>query len=161
MGSMALHFKSFEIFIKLYMPDLPEIQKKILKQALEELYAHFNITWDTDVARLKPTDFPLFSDLYALLKAKLVTAADKGNLEHLCVIIRELAEGSDSFIWNGHTTVNPKRRFICLDTFDLQNTSDSIKRTQYYNMLQWGVGADEQEPRRKGAARVRRGVFAR
>jgi type IV secretory pathway VirB4 component len=137
MGAMALHFKSFEIFIKLYMPDLTEIQKALLKQALEELYGDFGIAWDTDVTRLKPADFPIFSDLYALLKSKLAEAEDKSNLEHLCVIIRELAEGSDSFLWNGHTTVNPKSRFICLDTFDLQNTSDSIKKTQYYNMLQW------------------------
>jgi hypothetical protein len=41
------------------------------------------------------------------------------------------------FLWNGHTTVDPKSRFICLDTFDLQNTSDTIKKTQYYNILTW------------------------
>ncbi len=137
MGAMALHFKSFEIFIKLYIPELTEIQKAILKQTLEELYFSFGITWDTDVTRLKPTDFPIFSDLYTLLKRKLDTTEDKANLEYLCVIIRELAEGSDSFLWNGHTTINPKSNFICLDTFDLQNTSDSVKKTQYYNILQW------------------------
>ncbi len=137
MGAMALHFKTFEVFIKLYMPDLTEIQKAVLKQALEQLYRNFGITWDTDVGGLKPADFPTFKDLYALLLSKLESAEDKSHLEHLTVIVRELAEGSDSFLWNGHTTVNPKSRFICLDTFDLQNTSDTIKKTQYYNILTW------------------------
>lgn len=137
MGAMALHFKTFEVFIKLYMPDLTEIQKAILKQVLEELYGMFGITWDTDVSSLKPQDFPTFRDLYILLKQRLETATDKSYLEYLTVIIRELAEGSDSFLWNGHTTINAKSRFICLDTFDLQNTSDTIKKTQYYNMLTW------------------------
>jgi len=137
MGAMALHFKSFEIFIKLYIPELTEIQKAILKQALEELYFNYGIMWDTDISKLKPEDFPIFSDLYELLKAKSLSAEDKASFEYLCVIIRELAEGSDSFLWNGHTKINPKSNFICLDTFDLQNTSDSVKKTQYYNILQW------------------------
>jgi hypothetical protein len=71
------------------------------------------------------------------LKQKLEITEDKKNLEYLTVIVRELDEGADSFLWNGHTTVNPKSRFICLDTFDLQNTSDTIKKTQYYNILIW------------------------
>jgi type IV secretory pathway VirB4 component len=137
MGSVALHFKTFEVFIKLYMPDLTEIQKALLKQALEQLYAEFGITWDTDVSAMRPSDFPTFSDLYKLLQKRLELSEDKKNLEYLTVIVRELAEGADSFLWNGHTTVNPKSRFICLDTFDLQNTSDTIKKTQYYNILTW------------------------
>ena len=137
MGAMALHFKTFEVFVKLYMPDLTEIQKALLKQSLEQLYANFGIRWDTDVSELKPSDFPIFSDLYALLKEQLETTEDKNNLEYLAIIVRELAEGSDSFLWNGHTTINPQSRFICLDTFDLQNTSDTIKKTQYYNILTW------------------------
>jgi hypothetical protein len=63
MGAMALHFKTFEVFIKLYMPDLTEIQKAILKQSLEQLYDDLGITWDTDVRGMKPADFPTFKDL--------------------------------------------------------------------------------------------------
>ncbi|MDR1321164.1 MAG: DUF87 domain-containing protein [Gracilibacteraceae bacterium] len=137
MGALALHFKTFEVFMKLYMPDLTEIQKALLKQALEELYKGFGITWDTDVTGMKPDAFPTFADLYALLKQRLEMSGDKKNLEYLTIVARELAEGSDSFLWNGATTVSPKSRFICLDTFDLQSMSDTIKKTQYYNILTW------------------------
>lgn len=52
MGAMALHFKTFEIFIQLYLPDITEIQMALLKQTLEELYNRFGIDWDTDVTEI-------------------------------------------------------------------------------------------------------------
>jgi hypothetical protein len=137
MGAMALHFKTFEVFFKLYAPDLSEIHKAVLKQTLEELYVKFGIDWNTDVSKLKPTDFPMFQDLHTLLTDKINTAEKTDDLEYLSVIIRELAYGSDSFLWNGHTSISPKSKFICLDTHDLQEMSDSIKKTQYYNLLTW------------------------
>lgn len=139
MGAMALHFKTFEIHIQLYMPDITPIQMALLKQALEELYGNFGITWDTDIAGMKATDFPVYSDLYALIVQKHTAAKgkDKEVYEYLKALIREIAEGADSFLWNGHTTLNPRSRFICIDTFDLQNASDRVKKTEYFNELTW------------------------
>jgi len=125
------------VFMQLYSPDLNDIQKSLLKQTLEELYARYNITWNTDVTNLRHEDFPTFRELYILLCEKLETAEKKDDLEYLSIIIRELACGSDSFLWNGHTTVNPKSKVICLDVKALENTSNSIKRAQYYNILTW------------------------
>jgi len=136
MGAMARHFKTLEVFFKLYMPDITDIQMSLLNLLLEELYYEFNIVWSTDITGLKPKDYPIFSDLYALIKKRLETAADK-DMIYLSVLIRELAEGSDSFLWNGHTTIEAHSRFICLDTLDLQSTSDKIKKAQYYNILTW------------------------
>ena len=45
--------------------------------------------------------------------------------------------GSDSFLWNGHSSIKTNTRCVYLDTHDLQNTSDNIKRTQYFNILTW------------------------
>ncbi|WP_347460401.1 type IV secretory system conjugative DNA transfer family protein [Clostridium sp. DMHC 10] len=45
--------------------------------------------------------------------------------------------GSDSFLWNGYSSIKTNTRCICLDTHDLQNTNDNIKRTQYFNILTW------------------------
>jgi hypothetical protein len=139
MGAMALHFKTFEIFIQLYMPDITPVQLAYLKECLEELYAQFDITWDTDVAKLKSTDFPIFSDLHSLIVKKQQTAKgkDRDSYDYLAALIREIAKGADSFLWNGHTTINPRSRCVCLDTFDLQNASDRVKKTQYFNLLSW------------------------
>lgn len=55
----------------------------------------------------------------------------------LAMLLYDAAAGSDSFLWNGHTTLEANSRFICLDTHDLQNASDNVKRTQYLNLLSW------------------------
>uniref|UniRef100_UPI0005845906 type IV secretory system conjugative DNA transfer family protein n=1 Tax=Paenibacillus sonchi TaxID=373687 RepID=UPI0005845906 len=67
MSDMALHLKNLEIFFNLYIPDLTMMQKAVLKQCLIELYNQFLITWTTDITKLASTDFPTFSDLYALI----------------------------------------------------------------------------------------------
>ena len=52
-----------------------------------------------------------------------------------CWLLYDIAKGADSFIWNGHSTINSQSQFLCLDTNALQGTSDSMKRTQYFNLL--------------------------
>jgi hypothetical protein len=133
---MALHIKNLEIFFKLYVPSLSDMKRAILKQAIVELYNQFDIDWDTDIKKLKNTDFPIFSDLHALLEKK---AGESKNEEHreLALLIYDLAHGSDQFLWNGHSTVEATSRCICLDTLSLQNTGDNIKRAQYFNLLSW------------------------
>ena len=135
MNDLALHMKNLEIFFSLYIPSLTDMQKAVLKKCLVELYQQFGITWDTDVAKLKPTDFPIFSDLYKLVKEKADTEKDRQAYADLSLLLYDIAEGSDSFIWNGHSTIATDSPFICLDTNALQETSDSIKRTQYFNLL--------------------------
>ena len=49
----------------------------------------------------------------------------------------DAAKGSDSFLWNGHSTLEADSHFVCLDTHSLQNAADNIKRTQYFNLLTW------------------------
>lgn len=136
MSDMALHLKNLEIFFNLYIPDLTIMQKAVLKQCLIELYNQFHITWTTDITTLKNTDFPTFSDLFQLIRHKESTLEDEVYKE-LSLLLYDIANGGDSFLWNGHSTIETHSRCICLDTHTLQNTSDNIKRTQYFNLLSW------------------------
>ncbi|MFU1794179.1 VirB4 family type IV secretion system protein [Paenibacillus azoreducens] len=136
MSDMALHLKNLEIFFNLYIPDLTMMQKAVLKQCLIELYNQFHITWTTDISTLKNTDFPTFSDLFQLIRHKESTLEDEVYKE-LSLLLYDIANGGDSFLWNGHSTIETHSRCICLDTHTLQNTSDNIKRTQYFNLLSW------------------------
>jgi GTPase SAR1 family protein len=143
LNDLALHMKNLEIFFSLYIPSLTDMHKAVLKKSLVELYAKFGITWDTDISMLKATDFPIFSDLYDLVTKKAEKEADDKSgfsrqaYADLSLLLYDIAQGSDSFIWNGHSTISADSQFICLDTNALQETSDSIKRTQYFNLLTW------------------------
>lgn len=152
MGDMAIYMKNLEIFFSLYLPSLSDKQRAILKNVLIELYNQFGITWDTDINRLSNEDFPVFSDLYELLKEKATkekTSSSNDEYEELALLLQDIALGSDSFLWNGKSTIKTNSRCICLDTHDLQNTSDNIKRTQYFNILTWcwqQMSLDRNEP---------------
>lgn len=152
MGDMAIYMKNLEIFFSLYLPSLSDKQRAILKNVLIELYNHFSITWDTDINRLSNEDFPVFSDLYELLKEKAnkeKTSSSNNEYEELALLLQDIALGSDAFLWNGKSTIKTNSRCICLDTHDLQNTSDNIKRTQYFNILTWcwqQMSLDRSEP---------------
>lgn len=137
LSHMALHIKNLEIFFSLYLPSLDDMKKAILKEAIIELYNQFDIDWDTDVLQLHDEDFPVFSDLHALIEKKAEEQREQYAYRELGLLLNDIANGSDSFLWNGHTALHPSSRCICLDTHSLQNTSDNIKRTQYFNLLGW------------------------
>lgn len=149
MNDLALHMKNLEIFFSLYIPSLTDMQKAVLKKCLVELYQKFHITWDTDVTKLKPQDFPIFSDLYALVQEKTKTEKENQVYTDLAMLLYDIAEGADSFIWNGHNTVSDNSRFTVMDTHALQETGDNIKRTQYFNILtyDWEQMSHDREER--------------
>lgn len=133
-NDLALHMKNLEIFFSLYIPSITDMQKAVLKKCLVELYQQFNIDWNTEFNSLNAENYPIFSDLYKLVKEK---AEDKKEnvYNELALLLYDISQGSDSFIWNGHSTVTSNSQFLVLDTNALQETSDSIKRTQYFNLL--------------------------
>lgn len=145
LGAMALHLKNIEVFFNLYM-NLTEIQKALLKSSLIELYNQFNIYWDTDVKILKNEDFPIMKDLY-----KLILEKSKIEVEYkdLATLLKDIAVGGDSFLFGGYSSIKAQSRCVCLDTFSLQNASDNVKKTQYFNLLTWcwnEMSKDRTEP---------------
>ncbi len=139
MGDMALYIKNLEIFFKLYIPSLTDRHIAILKSEIIELYNNFNIFWNTNVSLLSNEDFPIILDLYNQIAEKAKNKQNPYNKDYddLSLYLKDLAIGSDSFLWNGHTTIESSSKCICLDTKDLQNSPDNIISTQYFNILQW------------------------
>ncbi len=94
----------------------------------------------TDVSNFKNEDYPIFTNLNEIIEDKKNKESDS-NLKALYVeislLLHDLIFGSDQFLWNGHTSIDTKTRCVCLDTHDLQDTSDNIKSTQYFTVLQW------------------------
>ncbi len=144
MNDLALHMKNLEIFFNLYIPSITDMQRAVLKKCLIELYRNFGIVWETDITFLGAEGFPVFSDLYQLVQKKAEEETDRQVYADLALLLYDIAEGSDSFIWNGKSSIkdgtgkdNGNGSIIVLDTNALQETSDHIKRTQYFNILTW------------------------
>lgn len=138
LGAMALHFQSLRTFFKLLFPELTSIQVALLEETLEELYNSFDIYWNTDISSFKNIDFPIMYDLYELINKKTKNVYDnakKQDYEILQSLIRTIAVGADSALFNGYTSIQTKTNFVCLDTHNLQNASERVKKAQYFNIL--------------------------
>lgn len=142
-GDLALYIKHLEVFFSLYLESLSDIEKALLKDVLIELYHDFNITWDTDTSLLKPTDYPIFTDLHNKLTKKSLDKSFRYSeiYEKLALLLKDATYGSDSAMWNGYTTIRTDSRCICFDTNELQNTPNNVKKAQNYNInsLVWQI----------------------
>ncbi len=132
LNDLALHLKNVECFFDMYLPDLTSAEKAALNNAVIDVYASFNIDFDTDASTLSSTDFPIMSDIYNYLSKKKDTLSVS-----LANKLKSIAEGADKYLWNGHTNIKSDNQLICLNTHNLQDTSDTTKKTQYYNVLTW------------------------
>jgi hypothetical protein len=142
-SDMALHIQNLRVFFKLYFgeQDYTSGIRAIMEEALIECYNRKGITWDTDIFSLKNEDFPIMSDLYAVIeersKEKGLSAYKKDNYDKLLDLMQSVHKGADQFIWNGHTTIDPKSHFIVFNMSSLLDLDDNIKRAQYLNLMMW------------------------
>lgn len=138
LGDLALYLKHLEIFFSIYKPSLTDLQKAVLKKTLIELYQEFGINWNTDVSKLKPEEFPIFSDLYKLLKEKgeeqekIRKERDENIYATLALLFEDAANGADAALWNGPTSLEADGKVTVFDTSSLQTTTDQVKRAQYF-----------------------------
>ena len=138
LGDYALHFQFLRSFFKFYFPDLTDLQLAILERNIEEVYTKFNITEDTDISKLKNSDYPILSDLYDYIEEKEKTdEMNKVNLSIIKSLLYPISKGSQREVWSGYTTIRNDARSICLDISDLQNGEEKMKKAQYYNILTW------------------------
>ena len=92
---------------------------------------------------LKPTDYPIMEDLYNTAKRlakdneKDLRPAEQNYFKELAILLRNIAAGSDSFIWNTHSTVNPTSSFVVFDTSAINNTSDNVRKALYHTVLSY------------------------
>lgn len=141
MGTLALHFQTLRTFFKLYLKNLDDDLQATLEESLEELYRSRGIVWTTDTSTIPNEQYPVLKDLYTLAlewsENESFSQKKRDRCESLALKLRSAAIGADSSLWNGHTTIQANSDFIVLDTHDLQEADDTIKRTQYFNILTW------------------------
>lgn len=152
-SDLALHIQNLRVFFKLYFGAKKyDIVSTALEESIIEMYREKNITWDTDIASLKNEEFPIMTDLYAVVKRKAeasgLTEYKRTNYDRLLEYLFPIAEGADKYIWNGFTTINPQSRFVVLNMSKLLDLDENVKRAQFMNLTMWAwqqLAADRNE----------------
>ena len=135
-NALSLHFQFLETFFQILFPTLTEIEFSKLDLIFEKLYKKFGITKNTDISKLKNTDFPILEDLYYFIEDENKKKQDE-TYEKLLALIRPIAIGQASNIWNGYTNIEVDTRVTVFNTSTMQKFQIQYKRAQYYNILSY------------------------
>lgn len=141
-SDMALYIQQLKVFFTMYFGKEEMVAgiRAILEQSIIELYEKNGITWNTDISKLKNTDYPIMKDLYELVKEKSIQKGlspyKKQNYEKLLDLLYSAGEGADR-LWNGPTTVDADSNFVDLITAGLLEADENVKRAQFYNIITW------------------------
>lgn len=135
-NSLSLHFQFLHTFFEILYQNLTDIEFATLELLLEELYKKFNITKETDISKLKNTDFPIMEDLYFLILRKN-KKDPKEVYEKLLSLIRPISIGQSSTIWNGHTNIDIDTKLTVFNTSQMHKFQIQYKRAQYYNIMSY------------------------
>ena len=141
--SVIKHLQTFRTFIKYYFKDLTELELTKIEEILLRTYANKNINLDTDVSKLTSKDYPIISDFYNEIVKELEHAKnDKRvnddtfkSLEKIEAIVKRMASGIDSKLWNDYTNIDLNSDLIVFDIHTLLDSDDTILRTQFFNIL--------------------------
>lgn len=117
--SFNQHLQFLEQFFRTILQGISSDAFELINSLILEMYNNFNINEDTDLKKLKPTDYPIFDDLYALLQKKLKETKEEFVLNNLRVAeayIRKFAKGGrNANLWNGPTSIETNENFVCFN----------------------------------------------
>ncbi|MBR6778738.1 MAG: ATP-binding protein [Clostridia bacterium] len=115
------HLQFLEQFFRAILEGISSDAFETLNTLVVELYNKKGINEKTNIAKLKATDYPIFDDLFKLIKDKLKNEKDafyRNNLLVLETYIQKFATGGrNSDLWNGPTSILTDENLI---TFNFQ-----------------------------------------
>ena len=140
--NFAVHLQFLEEYFRVILPGIDAQALEYLNNIVVEVYARRGINFGSDFSRLKPEDYPIFDDLYALIKEKLAEAKvdyDVINLRILANFVSKFATGGrDSNLWNGPSTLTVKENFTVFNFQSLlANKNGVIANAQMLLVLKW------------------------
>jgi len=141
--NFAVHLQFLEEYFRVVLPGASSGASEYLNNLIVELYKRKGIDRDTNFSKLEPKDYPIFDDLYALVQEKMQlntnSPYDTENLRELNNYISKFAaNGRNSNLWNGESTLSVKENF-CVFNFQslLANKNGTIANAQMLLVLKW------------------------
>lgn len=139
---LSQHIAFLKDFFRSYK-DFTDAQIDTLELLLEKLYALHDISDKTDFSKLKPTDYPILSDLYKLCEKEFREydlrqkhLYTENMLREVCLGIHSMCVGSESKYFNGHTNIVDDM-FICFGVRGLMDTNERLRNAMLFNILSY------------------------
>ena len=128
-ATFAAHLLYLENFFRVTLPDIYADALEEINNLVVKCYARKGITQETDCSKFTPDKFPVFDDLYALVKSELKKehgGMRYGNLQRAESYLAKFASGGRfAKLWNGPSTLSASDRFTVFNfqsLFEAKNT---------------------------------------
>lgn len=115
MVTFNTHLKVLESFFKIVLDGASSDIIELINNLVVELYSSKGINGETNFKRLKPKDYPIFSDLLELVKNKQndkLNILDKKLYKMVELHLQKFVTGRYSDIWNDESTLSTKSNII-------------------------------------------------
>lgn len=137
---LSQHISFLKDFFRCYK-DFSDRHIDAIEIMLGKLYEKFGISDRTDFRSLATTDYPVLSDLYALIDDEF-RGYDKSKyqlypqelLQEILLGLHSMCMGAESKFFNGHTNVTD-HRFIVFGVKGLLQASRNVKNALLFNVL--------------------------
>ena len=141
-GSYATHLQFLEEFFRQILPDCEKDALEYLNSIIDRMYVNMGISQETDLSKLKPSDFPIFDNLYdAILEEfqKTDNQYIRTMLRTLMNYIQKFATGGrNANIWNGPSTITTEEKFTVFNFQSLlSNRNNTIANAQMLLVLKY------------------------
>ncbi len=133
--SFSQHLQFLEEFFRTVFEGMGSDAFEALNSIVAEMYKGVKIDQFTDLSKLIPTDYPTFDNLHSIIEQKLNNEKDeyhRRNLQILLNYVQKFASGGrNSYLWNGHTSIETKENFVCFNFRSLMvNRNQTIANAQ-------------------------------
>ena len=135
---LARHISFLKDFFRAYK-DFSDPQLDTIEIMLSALYKKWDISEETDFRRLMPEDYPILSDLYALINDELVNYRSgslytRELLQEVLLGLHSLCVGADAPFFNGHTNISDDR-FLVFGVGGVLTAAKSLRNALLFNVL--------------------------
>lgn len=135
---LARHISFLKDFFRAYK-DFSDPQLDTIEIMLSALYKKWGISEETDFRRLTPEDYPILSDLYALINNELVNYRNgslytRELLQEALLGLHSLCVGADAPFFNGHTNISDDR-FLVFGVGGVLTAAKSLRNALLFNVL--------------------------
>lgn len=139
-SKLSQHISFLKDFFRTYK-DFSDREIDTIEIMLQKLYSNFGITDTSNFDRLKSTDYPILSDLYALIEEEYKSYDDSHRqlytielLQNILLGLHSICKGAESKFFDGHTNITDSS-FITFGVKGLLQASKSLKNALLFNIL--------------------------
>ena len=139
---LSQHISFLKDFFRSYK-DFEDRHIDAIEIMLDRLYAQFGITDRTDFSRMRREEYPILSDLYAVIEDAYEHYGKEENplytrelLQEILLGLHSMCKGAESRFFNGHTNVTSDR-FVAFGVKGLLQSGGNVKDAMLFNVLSY------------------------